>query len=110
MEEPVPLALEVKNLQEVSKSGCGCLHEVGREGEKSSHQKVPCSTCFSLLPLLEILSFFLQARLCLDERDLDGGKGRRPLSSEEGVDDAFILEPISPPPNLSHPIPELGRG
>lgn len=40
----------------------------------------------------------------MDERDLDGGKSRRPLSSEEGVDDAFILE--SPP--LEPPYPRVG--
>lgn len=53
----MPLALQVKNLQEVSRSGCS-LREVGGEGEYPSHQKVPCSTCFSLPPLSEILSFF----------------------------------------------------
>lgn len=35
--------------------------------------------------------------------------GRRPLSSEEGVDDAFILEsPVSPP--LEPPYPRVGGG
>lgn len=35
--------------------------------------------------------------------------GRRPLSSEEGVGDAFILESPSPPP-LEPPYPRAGRG
>lgn len=41
--------------------------------------------------------------------DMEVGRGRRTLSSEEGVDDAFILESPSLPP-LEPPYPRVGRG
>lgn len=61
--------------------------------------------------------FFLQARLRLGDRPRWTWReaktaGRRPLSSQEAVDDVFILESPSPPPptSLSHLIPELVGG
>lgn len=107
----VPLALEVKNLQEVSRSCHHCLPEMGGEGEDLLREKVLCSTCFTLLSLSEM--FFLQARPCLGERPRWTWReakvgGRRPLRSEEGVDDAFILESPSLPP-LEPPYPRVGE-
>lgn len=76
---------------------------MGGEGENPSHQKVPCLTYFSLLPLSEIL------RLCLDERNLKGGKGRRQeaggLSAQRRLLMMLLFWSLLAPP---HPIPELG--
>lgn len=41
--------------------------------------------------------------------DMEGGGGRRPLRSEEGVGDAFNLESPSPP-LLEPPYPRVGGG
>lgn len=90
---------------------------MGREREDPSQEKVPYSTCFSFLSLLEILGFLFSRLDSAWVTDLDGPGGRQRqqaggLSAHRRVLMMFLFWSllVPPPPSLSHPIPELVGG
>lgn len=106
-----PLALGVQSLQEVSRSGRCCLREVGGEGgDDPLCKKVLCSTCASFC-LFRRFVFFLQARLCSDERDLDGHGGRRRQEASQLREVLMLLLESPSFPPLGPPyLKSWGRG